>query len=148
MSGRSTTGWQTALADLSLILFMVTGAVASEHAKSKAKLPAAAGASRDTGQKTANPAPPPVLRAEPLAVYVDEPGAPPLAQWLAEQAPDPRQMLTVTAHYGTGSGAQARALAAAARIALAAGKAGVTARIVVEPGPDETRAVLAYDSGT
>src|SRR3546814_12757082 len=58
-------------------------------------------------------------QTEPLAVYVAAPGAPPLAQWLHEQAADPRQQLTITARYGSGGGAQSRALADAGQIGRA-----------------------------
>jgi hypothetical protein len=139
VSGRASVGWQTALADLSLILFMVTAAAVSQHPPT-----ALAKAGKSKSSPAAAPSPSP--QSEPLAVYIDAPGAPPLDQWLAQQALDPRQQLTVTAHYGAGSDAQARALAVATRLVREAGKAGHSARIVVEPGAGPTRVVLAYDS--
>jgi hypothetical protein len=83
-------------------------------------------------------------RGEPLAVYRAYRDAPPIGQWLAEQAPDDRQYLTIVARYRPGD------TAAAARDAVAlaqqAGDAGVTARIVLEPGAGgELLATLAYD---
>ncbi len=72
MIARTGTGWQYALADLSLILFMVTAAGVSEAAP--------------------DAAPP---RSEPVAVW--QAGGPPLATWLAAQPPDPRQQLTIVA---------------------------------------------------
>ncbi|AIT80664.1 MULTISPECIES: hypothetical protein [Novosphingobium] len=139
MSGRASVGWQTALADLSLILFMVTAAAVSRQppeAFAKAgKVAAQAG-----GGAAVSP------QSEPLAVYVDAPGAPPLSQWLAQQAVDPRQQLTITAHYGEAPEAQARAMAEATRLLEQAGRAGHAARIVVEPGQGPSRVVIAYDA--
>lgn len=123
---RAGSGWQTVMADLCLILFMVTAAALaaqrglSEHRKSE-------------------PAP----RAEPLAIYRAGPGAPPLAAWLAAQAPDPRQQLTVVARYRPGG--EDEALALAARLLAEAGPQAARARVVVEPGEDGTLAMLAYD---
>lgn len=130
-------GWQTALADLSLILFMVTAAAVGQQ------LPAMR-ESREKGAASAVPAPP--IQAEPLAVYIDAPGAPPLADWLDQQAVDPRQQLTVTARYGFARGARERAFAAAVRLVHEAGRAGHAARIVVEPGEGPSRVVIAFDS--
>lgn len=135
MSVRAGQSWQTSLADLSLILFMATAAAASHKlGRPPVKAP--------SSQASAAPSP----QTEPLSVYVAAPGAPPLAQWLREQAADPRQQLTITARYGHGSEAQSRALAEAGRLLEEAGAQGQAARIVVEPGEGSVRAVLAYDS--
>jgi len=139
--------WQTILADLSLILFMVTasaldstsdGPLGDGHAPARAS-PAA---------PRPAPAPPPILpapRAEPVGVW--RPGgahAPTLARWLGDVARDPRLRLTITVHYAPGGRAQA--LAEAARLDRAAGAHGDTARIVVEPGqPAGANAVVGYD---
>lgn len=139
MSLRGGQGWQTSLADLSLILFLVAAAAASQQAaKPSVKPPARASSSQSS------PAPSP--QTEPLSVYVAAPGAPPLAQWLREQAADPRQQLTITARYGPGEGAQSRALTEAGQLLAEAGAQGRSARIVVEPGMGAVRAALAYDS--
>jgi hypothetical protein len=90
MIARSGTGWQYALADLSLILFMVTAAGVSEAAPDAA--PHAAPA-----------------RSEPVAVW--QTGGPPLAEWLAAQPPDPRQQLTIVAPLGAANAALALAKA-------------------------------------
>lgn len=118
-------GWQTTMADLALILFIVSvaGLQAGKEAKAKPGLPA---------------------QGEPLAVYSAREGALPLGQWLAEQAPDARQRLTIVARYGPGEAEEAarRAL----QLADEAGAAGHTPRIVLEQG-DGARlvALLAYD---
>ena len=127
---RAGTGWQTLMADLSIILFMVTAAALSQAGPGKAQ----------AGQPTAL-APSP--RGEPIAVYRSGNGAPPLAQWLDSQPRDDRQMLTVIATYGPGK--QADALARATAFANDAFARGVLTRIVVEPGSGDATATLAYD---
>lgn len=135
MSVRAGQSWQTALTDLSLILFMITAAAVSQQPAKPAKAKPA------KAQASAAPSP----ETEPLSIYVAAPGAPPLADWLAEQAADPRQQLTITARYGANPGDQARAVAEAGRLLAAAGKQGRSARVVVEPGAGPVRAALAYD---
>lgn len=75
MIARAGSGWQTVLADLSLILFMVMAAAVSEA-------PDAAG----------NP-----VESEPVAQWRAIEGAPGLREWLAAQPHDPRQQLTIVA---------------------------------------------------
>ncbi|MCJ2184940.1 hypothetical protein MTR62_19945, partial [Novosphingobium sp. 1949] len=159
MSGRAAASWQTSLADLSLILFMVTAAAVSTAPSVSgpaASGPAASGpaaqaaSDRQAAGQTANrrqalAAPSPI--AEPLAVYIAVPGAPPLRTWLADEAPDPRQLLTITARYDTArASTREAALSAAIALAREAGQAGHFARIVVEPGEGPPRAVLAFDA--
>lgn len=120
MMARAGSGWQTVLADLSLILFMVMAA-AVQQAPAAANTPAIA----------ALPA-----IAEPVAVWSAAPGGPDLAQWLADQPADPRQRLTVLAD-------PAAASAAAALIA------GIDrpVRVILEPGlPFQPQATLTYDT--
>jgi hypothetical protein len=75
MIARAGSGWQTVLADLSLILFMVTAATVSE----------------------APPEGAPPAFSEPVAQWRGEAGAPDLAAWLAAQPKDLRQQLTIVA---------------------------------------------------
>jgi hypothetical protein len=128
---RSALGWQTMLADLSLILFMVSAAAMADGPDKPAPQPVAS-------------APAPAI-AEPLAVWRDGPGAPGLADWLAGQAPDARQQLTITLRYNPAD--QAQALAQGGRLAAQAGK--VAPRIILEPVAQasgvEAMAALAYD---
>lgn len=127
-------GWQTILADLSLILFMVTAAALAEA-------PESAPAPAPKPSASAPPASAP--RAEAVAVWRDDPGAPPLRQWLASIG-DPRLHLTITVAYAPGKRAEAAARAAA--LAAAAGPRGAEARLVIEPGrPAGISAVLGYD---
>lgn len=119
MIARAGTGWQTTLADLSLILFMVMAAAVQEA-------PAQSG---------------PSPRSEPVAVWKPDKDAPPLDQWLS--AADPRAALTITVRYGAQG--PAAALERARALAAQAGARGVTARIVIEPGEGE-QAVVAFDA--
>jgi hypothetical protein len=124
MKARAGSGWQTVLADLSLILFMLTAAaVSGAPAKPQPKAP---------------PAP---LRGDPVAVWRPGAGAPSLSAWLVAQAPDPRLRLTIVVPYGAGQ--RDAALAEAQRLAAAA---DWPARVIVEPGPDaQAFAALTYD---
>jgi hypothetical protein len=142
------TSWQTILADLSLILFMVT-------ASALANAPDGPLGADETGPHSRaapvprSPPPPaavgPMPQAEPVGIWRPVPGAPDLAQWLNEVARDPRLRLTITVHYAPGG--RAAALGEAARLDRAAGARGDTARIVVEPGPpDGASAVVGYDA--
>ncbi|MGF7153759.1 hypothetical protein [Novosphingobium gossypii] len=121
-------GWQTSLADLSLILFMLAAAALHDKPKERAERPRAS------------------PQSEPLAVYDAAPDAPPLGAWLDQQAVDPRQQLTITARYGPAPGAREAALREAARLLAQAGQAGRAARVVVEPGVGPARVALAYDT--
>ena len=135
MMTRAGSGWAYILADLSLILFMVTAA-ALASAEDAPKKPAAVAAVKAT-----QPLSP---QGQPLALYRAAPGAPPLGQWLRDQAADARQQLTIVAQYRPGE--QAAALQQASALAQDAGDAGMRARIVVEPGAGGTTAALAFDT--
>lgn len=113
MIARAGSGWQTVLADLSLILFMVTAAALSE--------PGAAGEAPAMSQ--------------PVAQWRAGAGAPGLSAWLAAQAPDHRQQLTIVAPL------------AAAQLALdLARSVRRPVRIVLDPGAEgPPYAALAYD---
>lgn len=131
------TGWQMIIADLSMILFMLTAsAVARQDNKPAAAVLAPAPAPAPSGAESLAAGP----SAEPVAVWIAGKGAPPLRTWLAEQPRDPRQQVTITASYAPG--AMGEALAKAQALAQEAGNA----RIVVEPGPPGIRVVLSYDA--
>lgn len=143
MSTRAGSGWQTSLADLSLILFMVMAGVVSRQPAKPPRPPAASTAA--PAKEAAHEGP--SQQTEPLSVYIAAAGAPPLDTWLRDQAVDPRQQLTITAHYSRSDAAgQARALAQAEQLLDHAGQLGHAARLVVEPGEGPPRAVLAYDA--
>ena len=131
---RAGTGWQTLMADLSIILFMVTAAALAQAGPGMAQN----GKAPDGKAELA-----PSQRGEPIAVYRSGAGAPSLAQWLEAQPRDERQMLTVVSTYRPG--AHAGALARATAFAEQAFARGVQTRIVIEPGPGDATATLAYD---
>lgn len=118
MIARAGSGWQTVLADLSLILFMVTASAVNDVAPTPPASPA--------------PVSLPAL-GEPVAQWRQGPGVPGLAEWLAAN-PDPRLRLTILA----------RPDEAQAALALAA-KAGRPARLVLDPDAGVLTAALTYD---
>jgi hypothetical protein len=126
-------GWQYALADLSLILFMVCAAALSRQ------IP---------------PPPPPVTAlpnqpvalAEPVAVWRAAPDGPTLEAWLAGQSLDPRQRLTIVARYSGGRAQEA--FVRAQREVRSLPPMAAATRIVVEPATiDDLSATLAWDAG-
>ena len=131
MIARAGSGWQTVLADLSLILFMVTAAALSQVGEGDGRKAAPAPVS-------ASP------QAEPLAVWRPGPGAPALARWLEQQSADHRQQLSIVAHYARGD--MGPTLDLARGFGREAEAAGLSARVVVEPGADGISATLAYDA--
>ena len=119
MIARAGSGWQTVLADLSLILFIVMASAVS--------------------QAPASPPPvqqPAILPAlgDPVALWRAGPRSPPLKDWLVSAAPDPRLRLTIMA-----PAAQARAAL------LLAEQAGRPARILIDPAATALVAALTYD---
>ncbi|GAA4775098.1 hypothetical protein [Novosphingobium ginsenosidimutans] len=123
MIARAGSGWQTVLADLSLILFMVTAAAVSEAPTQPSPPPPA-------------PVTLPAL-GEPVAIWRAAPGGPRLTEWLASQPADPRQRLTLVAAPADGPALLAEA-AALPR----------PARVLIEPGlSGPPYAALTYDTG-
>lgn len=109
-------GWLVPLADLSLILFIVTGGA----------LTASFG-----GAEPGDPA-----EGVAAAIYVDGPAAPPLADLLVMHIPAAGEQLTVQGYYAPGD----RALVAQRTEALAgeAIAAGVEPRVIVQPAAQTT----------
>lgn len=127
--------WQTILADLALILFMMTAA-ALANAPDGPLLP-------NAPKPVSRPVP--SVRGEPVGVWRDEPGSPALAGWLAQQAGDPRLRVSILVRHLAGH--EQAALARAAALVAKAGARGAGARIVIEPGhEDSASVVLAYDA--
>jgi len=126
--------WLVPLADLSMILFVVTGAALAQSPQDQ-------------------PAPPPeppaahngFVQTVPVAVYRDAPGAPPLDQWLASNASDRTGLVTIEGRYTLPAEREAVA-ARVATLAAEAGRMGLAPRVVVEQGvTSEVLAVFAYD---
>lgn len=142
MRVRAGVGWQYALADLSLILFMVCAAALAREQNAHTKLLA-------QSPHSAVAAPPPVTAvalADPVAVWRAGPGMPSLAEWLASQTIDSRQRLTIVAQYSEG---RAQSAFTRAQTALQQQpKLPRSTRIVVEPAAaDGLSATLTWDVG-
>ncbi|RIV81354.1 hypothetical protein D2V17_17565 [Aurantiacibacter xanthus] len=124
IAGVSKARWQTVIADLSLILFLVT---ASALDQSPAPVAAATRDPAETHEvatgETADIA---------LTMWSPGPGAPPLAEWLAEQTPDESQRLAIVITYAKGGFDEA--LASAATLRAESGAAGSRARITIAEG--------------
>lgn len=130
MSGQVSMNWATTLADLAIILFMITAADLSNA---------------ELAESSAEPSSLAVATAEPVALYRPGGSAPPIGQWLAEQPDDPRQQLTVVVRYRPGEAASMTTQGM--KLVSLAEAAGRPARLIVEPGDrSEAAAVLAYDS--
>jgi len=142
MPARADTGWQYALADLSLILFMVCALALAQAPKGKGPLPLPTPA--PVHNRPARPEA--IALGEPAAVWRAGAGMPSLAEWIASQTADPRQRLTIVAHYRAGRAADAFARADEALDGVR--KLPASARIVVEPGAsDDLGAMLTWDLG-
>lgn len=130
---RSPPSWQLILADLALILFLLTAAALS----------ADRGMEKVVAGSNAKP-PAPVAVAPAQALYRAGPGLPSLAQWLESQPRDPRASLTIIAEHKFGgeeaAWSDARAMAATARAM------NVRARVIIREGEGNlVQASLAYD---
>lgn len=118
-TGPGSHGWLVSLADLSLILFIVTsGAIANDP------LPQAQGSAE-----------PSELPATGVAssVYLDGPGAPALADFLARHAVADGEQLTIAGVFGPGGRP-----AVAQRVEALAAEAtanGIEPRVILQPGP-------------
>jgi hypothetical protein len=110
------TGWQTILADLALILFMICASALSVAEGPAPAADKARAAPLRAPQPVAPPHPVAPQQAEPVGVWRDGPDAPPLAQWLADQAADPRLRLSIVVRYATRTGAREAALEQAAAL--------------------------------
>jgi len=120
-------GWQLVLADLALILFLVT-------------LSALASTKSEANKVTAST----TYVAPAQALFRPTPRGPNLAQWLAEQPHDPRTTLTIIAqHSGEDEGLMwDNAQMMAASIA----RSNVAVRVVITKGTQsDLYASLAYD---
>jgi hypothetical protein len=130
MTGQVSSNWATILADLAIILFMITAADLSNA---------------EIARSAAGPSSAAVTTAEPVAFYRPDGSALSLGRWLAEQPRDPRQQLTIVVHYRAG---EADAMATEGlRLISQAEAAGHDARLIAEPGErSEAAVVLAYDA--
>ncbi len=131
MIGTSNTGWLTTLADLSIILFMMTAADLSN-----------AQIDRNRNLETIKA----VVTAEPVAIYRPEPGVMPFGEWLATQPADNRQRVTVLVRH-TGTDDEKRLIAEGLKLAAPAEQAGKSPRLIVEQAERaDVVAMLTYDA--
>lgn len=120
--------WLMTLADLTIILFMVT---AADLSRADARV-------AETAKSVAA-----IATAEPVAIF--RPGNGSLAAWLAGQPADPRQQLTILVRHARGN--QAPAMGKGMAMLEQAQQAGRDARLIVEEGEhSEAAAFLAYDA--
>jgi hypothetical protein len=145
-SGKSAggSGWQLILADLALILFLLTlSALPAAEAETGRKL-----ADRAARGEEARAVPATAEIAAAQALFRPVPGGPSLSQWLASQPADPRATLTVFARYRTGE--ETAAWQAAQALAAEAQSRDVPVRIIIRAGgageADDLYASLAYDA--
>jgi hypothetical protein len=132
-------GWQLILADLALILFLLTlSALPAAEAETGQKL-----ADREArGEKARRALRTEVAAAQALFRPVAD--GPSLSEWLSAQAPDPRATLTIFAVHATGG--EAAAWARAQQLAQEAHASGAQVRtIITVGGKPDLYASLAYD---
>lgn len=131
--GRGGQGWQLILADLALILFLMTlsalpAGEADHNARAKDKPPIA-----------------PTEIAAAQALYRPVAGGPGLATWLADQPRDSRATLTLFVRHRPGG--EAAAWDKAQALAKDAQASSVAIRTIITAGQDEdVYASLAYDA--
>lgn len=133
MNLRDASGWQLILADLALILFLVTIAALAEQSD------------EDEIQAAQEAVRPDANIAPAQALFRSGSGSPSIAAWLESQNPDPRATLTVIASHIEGE--QSEAWARARALAEQARSQGVAVRIVIQRA-DQTDlyASLAFDT--
>lgn len=147
-------GWQTALADLAMILFLVAASayrpeMSDAHRASETSYPTAAEILADEASKPETtreaddaPLPAPSIGVA-LAIFRPEMGIS-FEEWLEPHQSDPRKQLTVTAYYGPGQ----RRDAAARAIGLAEQTESFNGpvRILLEPASKSgLMASIGYD---
>lgn len=140
--GKGGHSWQLILADLALILFLLTlSALPAAEAETGRQL-----AARAVQEKAAREAARPRAEiAAAQALFRPVAGGPSLGAWLASQAPDPRATLTIFAVHAPG--AEADAWARAEALAAEARASGVQVRTIITAGKrEEIYASLAYDA--
>lgn len=133
-------GWQLILADLALILFLLTlSALPAAEADAGRGL-AARAVQEKTARETARPE---IAAAQ--ALFRPIAGGPPLSAWLAGQTPDPRATLTIFAVHTPGKEREAWSRAEA--LATEARAAGARVRTIIAAGKEpDLYASLAYDA--
>ena len=112
---RAASGWQTVIADLALILFLIT-------AQAVGKKPATQSQAEEERQPPAS--------SSALAVHRPKQGES-VREWLVASTTDQRQMATISVGYTQEK--RAEALSEAERLLAEADSAGVPARLIATP---------------
>lgn len=133
-------GWQLILADLALILFLLTLSALPAAEAENGRRVAARAAQEQTSRKETE-----AEVAAAQALFRPVAGGPSLGEWLKTQAPDPRATLTIFAIH-TGA-REAEAWARTEALAAEARASGARVRTIISAGAtDEIYASLAYDA--
>lgn len=127
-------GWQLILADLALILFLLTlSALANEEAEKERREGAQEGMPRDPQMSPSQ------------ALFRPDPLGPTLAEWLEQRPHDPRATLTVFAQYAKDD--RASVWERANSLAANATDRGFAVRVVITRGSrSDLYASLGYDA--
>ncbi len=140
---RGGNGWQMILADLALILFLLTlSALPAAEAETGRQLAARAAQEKAAREEDTRPRP---EIAAAQALFRPVAGGPSLGAWLKAQPADPRATLTIFAIHPAGG--EAAAFAHAEALAAEARAAGARVRTIIAAGGEtEIYASLAYDA--
>ncbi|MEL7198164.1 MAG: hypothetical protein AAGL10_07595 [Pseudomonadota bacterium] len=143
MINRIAAGWQLILADLALILFLVTlaalaSALQAQVDSKDASIPLTASAQSDRTADTAAPV---------QALYRPAVGIAPFGEWLSDQPNDPRAQLTIIASYSAQANPETWRRVRA--MVSQAAERGIAAKVIITPGTfDDVYASFAYDRPT
>lgn len=136
--------WQTLLADLALILFIV-----SASSLDKEYMAERDGVEQDGTEHIGDVQAGVVAATQnalSLSIWRNVANSPPLGEWLEYQLEDPRMSLVITAEYAGED--RSAAWSAASNLASQADVAGVKSRIEMRPGDAGLASVsLEYDGG-
>ncbi|XUU60754.1 hypothetical protein ACRAQ6_00340 [Erythrobacter sp. HA6-11] len=130
MITRAASSWQVTLADLSLILFLVTltGLSSLNTAEVTQDISSDTSATQQEGGSLES-----LYLAQSQSLFRSEEGADSLAAWLSEQSLDPRVTLTIVVQYPVGD--QNWAVATADDWLSATRNSAVNTRVLMQPGP-------------
>lgn len=133
MTGQNgSNSWLVPLADLSLILFIVTGAT----------LAGSLGTTRE--EDTADRLPGGIAQGVAASIFTDSAEGPALADWLSQYHPAPGEQLTIEAFHTDAD--RSAITARAEQLAQQAISAGQAPRVIVQPAAESRiMAMYAYD---
>lgn len=132
MTTRLSQTWQITLADLSLILFIISASAVSLEKNKPAEDKAQATAPEQQDLPKANSPAKERAAVAPVAFFRDVGDDAALGDWLSRYAADPREQLTIRATYANGE--FGKALERTSALASETQAAGKFPRIVIEEG--------------